>query len=404
MKVLQVNCVYNTGSTGNVTADLHHALPKRGIESVVCYGRGGKTDEKHVYKTCGELYSKFCHLLTCFDGVMYGKCFFSTHKLIHIIKKEKPDIVHLQCINGYFVNIYAFVQWLNKHNIKTVLTLHAEFMYTANCGHALECEQWIHGCQHCSRYRRETKSFWFDRTAASWKKMQKAFDGFQNLQIVSVSEWLRSRAERSDILKSFPHRVIYNGIDTTVFKRNANTAAIRKQHGIADSTKVVLHVTASFSSPLKGGKYILELAEKSQGQDVCFVIIGNKDTSISFPANVIDVGRVEDREMLAAYYSMADLSVIASERETFSMPVAESLCCGTPVVGFKAGAPEQIALREYSAFVEYGDTDALYVAMQQMLCRSFDRERIAENAAERYGSENMVAEYVRLYDEMKENL
>ena len=108
--------------------------------------------------------------------------------------------------------------------------------------------------------------------------------------------------------------------------------------------------------------------------------------------------------MLAAYYSMADLSVIASERETFSMPVAESLCCGTPVVGFKAGAPEQIALREYSAFVEYGDTDALYVAMQQMLCRSFDRERIAENAAERYGSENMVAEYVRLYDEMKENL
>ena len=37
------------------------------------------------------------------------------------------------------------------------------------------------------------------------------------------------------------------------------------------------------------------------------------------------------------------------------MVTAESLCCGTPVVGFKAGAPEQIAIKEFSEFVEYGD-------------------------------------------------
>ena len=40
---------------------------------------------------------------------------------------------------------------------------------------------------------------------------------------------------------------------------------------------------------------------------------------------------------LAEYYSLVDVTVITSFHETFSMVVAESLSCGTPIVGFKAG-------------------------------------------------------------------
>ena len=43
-------------------------------------------------------------------------------------------------------------------------------------------------------------------------------------------------------------------------------------------------------------------------------------------------------------YSAVDLTLITSQRETFSMPVAESLCCGTPVVGFDTGGiPQQLS-------------------------------------------------------------
>lgn len=59
--------------------------------------------------------------------------------------------------------------------------------------------------------------------------------------------------------------------------------------------------------------------------------------------------------------------LLTSERETFSMVTAESLCCGTPVVGFKAGAPEQIALKEYSEFVDYGNLDKLEKAVRRWL-------------------------------------
>ena len=200
MKVLQVNCVYGKGSTGKITQDIHRELLARGIESVVCYGRGEKKREPGIYKTCGEVYSKFNNLLTRVTGVMYGGCFLSTQTLIHVIQKERPDVVHLQCINGYFVNIYRLVTWLKKHEIKTVLTLHAEFMYTANCGYALDCDRWLTGCGHCPRLRKETKSLLLDGTARSYRKMQRAFAGFnENLTVVSVSPWLKERAMRSPV-------------------------------------------------------------------------------------------------------------------------------------------------------------------------------------------------------------
>ena len=127
MKILQVNCVYNKGSTGKIVHDIHTELQKRGIDSVVCYGRGKRVQEPNVYKTSGELYAKANNLWSRVTGLMYGGCFFSTSRLIAIIKKEQPDVVHLHCINGYFVNIYRLITWLKKSRIKTVLTLHAEF-------------------------------------------------------------------------------------------------------------------------------------------------------------------------------------------------------------------------------------------------------------------------------------
>ncbi|MDN5346109.1 MAG: putative colanic acid biosynthesis glycosyltransferase [Petrotoga sp.] len=40
MKVLQVNTVCGTGSTGRIAADIHKMLIEQGHESVVAYGRG----------------------------------------------------------------------------------------------------------------------------------------------------------------------------------------------------------------------------------------------------------------------------------------------------------------------------------------------------------------------------
>lgn len=399
MKVMQINCVYKSGSTGKIVFDIHTALKEKGIESVVCYGRGKKTCDEKVYKTCGELEGKFNNLISRITGFSYGGCFFATNRLLNIIKKEKPDVVHLHCINGFFVNIYRLVTFLKKNNIPTVLTHHAEFFYTANCGHAFECENWKSGCGSCPSAKTAINSYFFDFTRLNFRRMKKAFDGFDKLISVAVSPWVQSRVDMSPIFTDKNNTTVINGMECSIFRPSGNINELKKELGIQPNKKVIIHVTASFESEIKGSKYIRQLAEKL-GDDVVVLVVGNKETPTDLPKNIIALGRVENQKKLAEYYGMADLSLIASKRETFSMPVAESLCCGTPVVGFKAGGPESIAIPEFSEFVEYGNTEKLCEVARGLLDSDIDRENIAQKAAEKYSKEAMTEGYIKLYDEV----
>ena len=389
MKILQVNCVYKKGSTGKIVADIHSELMMRGEQSIVCFGRGQREKEQDVYKTCGELYSKWNNVLSRITGLIYGGCFFSTRKLISVIKKEQPSVVHLHCINGYFVNIYKLISWLKNKKIKVLLTLHAEFMYTGNCGHAFDCEKWKNGCGHCSVFRKETGSFFVDRTHVSWKKMKKAFDGFDELYVSSVSPWLMSRAVQSPILKDKRHEVVLNGLDTAIF-------CYRPMKKLEEN--IVLHVTPDFNAKedsLKGGRYVIELAKRMPS--VQFIVVGRYAKEVNVPSNIQLLGEIRNQECLSEYYRKATVTLLTSARETFSMVLAESLCCGTPVVGFKAGAPEQICIKEYCAFAEYGDIDQLQCLLERFLTRNPERYKIAELAKEKYDKKKMVEKYVTLY-------
>lgn len=403
MKVLQINCVYGTGSTGKIAAEIHSKLLDSGITSIVCYGRGKRQKQENIYKTCGELYSKANHLYARMRGQLYGGCTYSTAKLLSVINREKPDVVHLQCINGYFVNIPRLVGWLKKKRIKTVLTLHAEFMFTANCGHAKECERWRSGCGKCPQLKTDIGSFGIDGTHKSWKKMKTAFDGFQeDLVVVSVSSWLMKRAVQSPILGDMRQEVVLNGLDTKVFYHR-ETGELRRRY--PEDAKIVLFVTTKLTADtndLKGGRYVMELAKKLKNEQVIILVAGDYDETLDFPSNMVMLGRLENQEVLAQYYSMADVTIVTSKRETFSMVTAESLCCGTPVAGFEAGGPESIALPEFSSFVEQGNVEALKEAVLKMLHAEINYSLLEEKAGKTYSSERMTREYVAIYQSLIE--
>lgn len=403
MKILQVNNFYNWGSTGKITHVIHQGLLAQGHDSLVCYGRGAATEEDHVVKICPELCSRINNVRSRITGIMYGGFGLSTKRLKRIIRQERPDVVHLQCLNCFFVNIYEIVDWLKRNHIKTVLTLHAEFMYTANCSHALECEKWRTGCGGCPRYKKETRSWFVDGTHRSFVKMADAFRGFdEDLTVVSVSPWLRDRAVQSPILENMRHTVIYNGVDTSVFYPR-DCEWLRRQHNI-QGLQVIFHATPSFSDEpghLKGGRYVLELAERMKDFPAVFLVAGKTRLSGPVPENVILLGNIEDQNLLAAYYSLADLTLLTSRKETFSMVCAESLCCGTPVFGFEAGAPELIALPGYSGFAPQGDADALEALVAAYLWgEPFDRREVSGAAERAYSRETMLRRYMALYGQM----
>ena len=117
------------------------------------------------------------------------------------------------------------------------------------------------------------------------------------------------------------------------------------------------------------------------------------------PDNVKLWGRAKTQEELAQLYSEADMTLLLSRRETFSMVTAESLCCGTPVVGFKAGGPESIAIPTASSFVEYGDIDALINQLRKETSQISNND-FSEEAQSSYGSKSMSCEYMRVYRQL----
>ncbi|MDB8545637.1 glycosyltransferase [Turicibacter sanguinis] len=398
MKVLQVNCVYKKGSTGKIVYDIHKSLQDMGIESVVCYGRGKKETEPKVYKTSNEYLAKFNNIKSRFTGLQYNGSFIATKNLIKIIEKESPDVVHLHCLNGFFVNIYKLLNYLKKNNIRTVLTLHAEFMYTGGCGHAFECERWLSGCGNCPRLKEATRSYFFDQTSIAWEKMKQCFSNFDNLIVVPVSPWVEKRAKKCQFFKHIEMQTILNGIDTNSIFYPRNIEYLKERHNLTNEV-ILLHVTASFDDPVKGGKYIIQLAEKFKNQNIKIILIGNKNPGLNIPENIIDVGVIKNQHELAAYYSLADLTILTSKRETYSMVCAESLSCGTPVIGFKAGAPEEISLKKYSSFVNYGMIDELYEEIQMWLKKGgLFSELGIETAKNKYSKEKMCKGYINLYE------
>ena len=389
MKIIQINNIYPSSSTGKIVNDLDTYYIAHGIESIVIYGHGPASDG-NKYKVTTEPYMKLQALRSRLTGVMYGGCLISTNETIKIIKKEKPDVVHVHCINGNCFNIYKLFTWLRKNKINTVLTNHAEFIYTGNCGHALDCDNYLTGCGKCPRLKQETKSWFFDGTHKSWFKMQKAFDGFETLEITNVSPWLTERSKGSVILGGYEQTTVLNGINTNVFTY--------KNNYVKNARKTIFQATANFSDnpiDIKGGTHIIELAKRMP--DVVFVIAGRHPENLSVPSNVKLLGVVKDQGKLADLYSQADLVVLTSKKETFSMVVAEALCCGTPVVGFKAGAPEMITIEEYSQFVEQGDIGALERAVREYLNKEFDKAEISRVAKGKYSKEKMAEEYLKVY-------
>ncbi len=403
MRVVHLNCVYNFGSTGRIVKVLHESLLRNGIESYVYYGRGAVSNCDNVNKLSSEFVIKIQSFISKITGYTYGGSYITTRRFILALKRLKPDVVHLQCINANTVNVYRVLSYLRRNNIPTIMTLHAEFLYTGGCSHAYDCVEYKTGCKRCRMPKRKIGTYFIKRTHYHWQKMKELIGESSNLIVVGVSEWVKMRAESSPIFANKWVDVVHNGIDTSVFYRRhqSDIAYVKRKYNLQECGRIILHVTPNFKDPNKGKNAILEIARLSlmEGGGLNFVIVGFNDDASILPPNVIPIYYISDPNELATIYSLSDATLLLSKRETYSMVCAESLCCGTPVIGFKSGAPELIALGEYSSFVEYGDVRALLDELYRFSESSVeDHEIIEQSAKNKYSCSNMVNRYLSYYE------
>lgn len=404
MKVAQINCVYDYGSTGKITKDIHRGLQSRGIESVVLYGRRQRTHENSVYKTCTEFEAKAWHVLSRITGQPYAVAPCGTQSLIRRLKREQPDAVHLQCINGFFVNIYTLLKYLKNNNIPTVLTLHAEFMYTGGCGHSIDCNQWsTHtGCGHsiCPKSKTELRSWRGDQSAHNWQLMKNAFEGFERIKVCAVSDWVKERAENAPILNGKPVLTVLNGIETSVFNYCEQEALKMRERLNVGDRKLILHVTAAYDNPIKGGNYITELSKQLDPNKYLVVVVDGNDGEAPDGFCGVYYGRTKTQHELAALYSAADVMVITSERECLPTTCLEALCCGTKIACFRFHGDSNTFdfPDKYVHYSTFGRVRELKDNIELIANDEKEhKEEISLNCCRVFASDVMVENYLRIY-------
>jgi glycosyltransferase involved in cell wall biosynthesis len=137
-------------------------------------------------------------------------------------------------------------------------------------------------------------------------------------------------------------------------------------------------VVSSSDSPLKGARVLLEAVAKLRtGRDVELVVVGRPKADGPVARAVEDLGvgdcvrfvsDLSDAD-LADLLGSAEVAVVPSLYEGFSIPAVEAMACATPLVASRAGALPEVVGADGSAavLVEPGDPSDLADALDALL-------------------------------------
>ncbi|TDT15369.1 glycosyltransferase involved in cell wall biosynthesis [Ilumatobacter fluminis] len=155
-----------------------------------------------------------------------------------------------------------------------------------------------------------------------------------------------------------------------------------------------LITTASADVAIKGLAYLIEAMAKlrADGADITLTVIGRAKPGKSMDlieqyglADHIEfVSGVPD-ERIVELYSQAELAVVPSLYEGFSLPAIEAMCSGTPLVATDGGAlPEVTGQDGETVFrCRKGDADDLAATIRRALDNPDARARVGEAGRQR---------------------
>lgn len=404
MKILQINSHYNTGGAGKIVAYLHHELEKNGEDSVVIYGRGDQVNEHNVYRIGSDFSNKLDGIITRVVGSAGFQSRSATKRAIKIIEQEKPDLLHLHGLHGYYLNYTILFNYINSKKIPCVWTFHDCLAFTGKCGYPYECKKYVTGCNHCTLLRDYPVTYGFDLTKQMWKKKKDLFTTSDNKIIVSPSKWMTGMA-KSSFFDKYECITIHNGIDTTNTFKYRDRDQCRSELGFDKDDKIALGVAFGQENPRKGVKYILEAARKMP--DIKFILIGWKQdekNDISALKNVYVREFINNQEELAKYYASADVFLLPSLAENYATTSIEAQASGTPVIGFDVGGIPEQANGIFGTTVKIKDQNEFKRKIQEWCDLSHDNTNARRDRSEfvcKHNSMNrMFDDYYMIYNRL----
>lgn len=328
-----------------------------------------------------------------------------SHGLADTALFQQANILHLHNLHGGYFNPWSLP--LLSAVKPMVWTLHDMQALTGHCAHSLDCVRWLPetGCGECpslSAYPR----LWRDTTRQLWQNKRTIY-AHSSLYLVTPSVWLQRLAERS-LLREQPLVCIPNGVDTGIYRPQDKKEA-RRLLGLPQGVLLIGGCAdGGLANPWKGGKYAMEtvLELKKNLPDLQFLNIGVKNIPKEFQGAdwVQHIPYIHEPAQLARLYAALDLLLYPSLADNHPLVCIESLCCGTPIVGFATGGiPEIVRDGMDGLLVPTHDGTALTKAattlLQDTSLKNKMGQEAAASAAQRFNLELFAHRYEKVYEE-----
>lgn len=167
--------------------------------------------------------------------------------------------------------------------------------------------------------------------------------------VVCVSRRLQEELSERSPLPARKLRLIYNGVDPEQFKAPP-AGNLKEELGLPDKARLV--VSIGNIRPAKGYEYLIEAAcEVAQTDpDTHFVVVGHQKKALfhQLQAQIAqspvkpNIHFLGFREDVGDILKQADMFLLSSVSEGFSISTVEAMMAGVPVIATRSGGPEEI--------------------------------------------------------------
>lgn len=392
MKVLHVNTV-DFGGAATACLRIHKGLLKHGVDSKVLFAHRTK-NVPHTYAISvpqkgliagiwERVVAKIVYLLNKDKAALIqsklkpGMLFSNPTSKYDITEHpyyKEADIIQLNWVRGLLDEPSFFAK-----NTKPVIWRMPD-LYTCGGGYHYEL-----GFPFSELSQELAKN-----AATRKQALQKA-----NLTVVPISDWMKEKADQSEIIGRFKKVVIHNGIDSGTF-REYDAAFSRSVFNLPQDKIILLFGADIPADERKGYTLLLEAIKQIGRTDICLCVFGSGE--VPEAANVFNVGHVNDERLLSILYSAVNYFIMPSVEEAFGQVTIESTACGTPVVSFPNGGSKDIIIEGFNGVLAKDFTaPALAAAIQKALTIEFDRKAIAQDTYKRFNINDKINEYISLY-------
>ncbi|MCM3766586.1 N-acetyl-alpha-D-glucosaminyl L-malate synthase BshA [Neobacillus niacini] len=238
----------------------------------------------------------------------------------------------------------------------------------------------------------------------------------------SLSEAIKFGIEKSDVVTAVSNSLVnqthelinpdkqietvYNFIDDRIY-RKSDTGHLKSEFGIAQHEKVIIHVS-NFRAVKRVTDVVKTFANIAAGLPAKLLLVGDGPEmtivsklvrNLGLEDQVIFLGKQENLEEL---YSISDLMLLLSEKESFGLVALEAMACGVPCIGTNVGGIPEVIEHGVTGYVcELGDindySDKAISLLNDASLHGQFANRSVETVKSKFQGGKIVEQYENLY-------